>query len=90
MTRYCGGSMRSHRKTVVWYYILPKTICIYKTMPYSKVVDFEILVNFCVDHFLIWRRFGVQIVGTTGCMSAFVQTNCESVLNFKIYSIIKL
>ena len=55
-----------------------------------KFLDFEIVGNFCVHHFFIWKCFGVQIVGTTGCMKAFVQRNCENILNFKIYSIIKL
>ena len=47
---------------VVWYYNFSKIICyveqitkiiwIYKTLLYSKVVDFEISDNFCVDPFL--------------------------------------
>ena len=45
-----------------------KIIWIYKTLLYAKDVDFKILGNFCVDYFFIWRRFGVQIVGTMGCM----------------------
>ena len=47
---------------------ITKMIWIYKTLLYAKVVDFEIPDNFCVDYFFIWRRFGVQIVGTMGCM----------------------
>ena len=61
--------------TILYYYQLRcyveriiKTILIYKTLLYAKVVDFEILGNFCVDYFFIWRHFGVQIVGTIGCM----------------------
>jgi len=62
MTRYYGGCMRSHKRMVVWYYNFSKIICyveriantiwIYKTLLYSKVVDFEIPDNFCVDPFL--------------------------------------
>jgi len=44
-----------------------KTIWIYKTLPYSKDVDFKILENFCAHHFLFENIF-VQIVGTTGRM----------------------
>jgi len=45
-----------------------KMIWIYKTLLYAKAVYFKILGNFCVDYFFIWRRFGVRIVGTMGCM----------------------
>jgi hypothetical protein len=62
----------------------------FKIVLYNKAVDFKILSNFCIEQFLIWGRFGVYIVGTMDRMQAFVQINCESVLNFKICSIMKL
>jgi hypothetical protein len=36
----------------------------FKILLYNKVVGFEIMNNFCIEHFFIWKCFGVQIVGT--------------------------
>jgi hypothetical protein len=55
-----------------------------KIVLYNIAVDFEILSNFCIEHFLVWRRFGVHIVGTTDRMRAFVQMNCKSSFEFLI------
>ena len=62
MTPYCEGSMRNHRKMVVRYCILSK-IRYYvernmKQLEFTKFcyivkfLDFEIVGNFCVGHFL--------------------------------------
>jgi len=56
---------------------------------YNKAVGFEIEAT-SVLIFFICSRFGVQIVGTTDRMQAFVQMKCKSILNFKICCIIKL
>ena len=89
--------MRNHKIMVVRYYIfnkirsyvqwIIKIIWIYETLLYSTILDFEIIENFW-SFFL--RCFGVQILGTMGYVKIFVQRNCESVLNFKIYTKIKL
>ena len=44
---------------------------------------FEILSNFVLNIFLIWRWFGVQIVGTIVYKHLFKHI-MKSVLNFKI------
>ena len=37
-----------------------------ETVPYNQAVDLNILSNFCIEYFLVWRYLGVQIVGTDG------------------------
>ena len=34
----------------------------------SETLDFKILSNFCIDQFLIWRCFSIQIMGRTDHM----------------------
>jgi len=36
----------------------------FEVVLYNKAIDFEIMSNFCIEQFLIWRRFVIQIVGT--------------------------